>query len=122
MTSEMKGVCPFCGQSRLVFNSCTESEANMEAARYCACDNPIKKTRILNENIDQLCGTGCEAYGLKQVTEEVVDVLKAVGSLLVSGHIETAQLRIEDTTVNIRRTSDSVRIERKKTLSARLEA
>lgn len=56
------------------------------------------------------------------VTEEVIDSFKEIGSLCIYGHISTASFVIPDSTIQIKRVKDGVAVQRKKVLSAKLEA
>lgn len=114
---QMTGTCMYCGQTRLVFAD-IQANADMIATEECsACDNPVKKTKQLLENLDSLLGERAIDYGMPAVDEETLDVIKDAGCQIISGNIEAATFKVKGTTVSIRGTS----VTRKKITSARLE-
>ena len=118
---EMTGTCPFCGQTQMV-EADDQREADKLAAQRCGCDNNLKRIKQLEDNIDSLCGTDIKAFGMDIVTEEVIDALKTIGALCIYGHIDTAALRIADSSITIKKTKDGASASRKKVLSVKLEA
>lgn len=114
---QMTGTCMYCGQTRFVYAD-SQDRADTIATEECgACDNPIKKTKLLFENIDRLLGETAPDYGMPIIDEEAIDMIKDVGSLLISGKIESATFKVKGTTVSIREQS----VTRKKITSAKLE-
>ena len=118
---QMTGTCPFCGQTQIV-EADDQREADKLAAQHCSCDNNLKRIAQLEDNIDSLCGPEIKAFGMDIVTEEVIDALKTIGALCIDGHIETAALRIADSSITIKKTKDGALASRKKVLSVKLEA
>lgn len=119
--SEMTGTCAYCGQT-MVVEAGSQYDADEIASKTCTCDNPLKRAAKCHENIEQICGKTSEGYGMEMVVEDVVDVIKAVGTMCVNGYIEAATFRLDDSTMSIKRTKDGVAVSRKKVLSARLDA
>ena len=114
---QMTGTCMYCGQTRLVYAD-TQDRADMIATEECgACDNPIKKTKQLFENLDSLLGERAIDYGMPAVEEETLEVIKDAGCQIINGNIEAATFKVKGTTVSIRGTA----VTRKKITSARLE-
>ena len=118
---EMTGTCVFCGQTRMI-QADNQKEADRIAAERCTCDNNLKKVRQCSENIEQICGAPAKDFGMEIVTEEVIDALQDIGQLCVYGHIETASLRLADSTIAIKQIKDGVAVSRKKVSSVKLEA
>lgn len=121
-TTTMTGTCLYCGQTRIVEAS-TLQEADVKATRECgACDNPLKRTWQLHQNIDILCGETARGYGMQELDPELTDVIKSAGELLIRGFIESVTFKLEDSTVALRNTKDGAAVIRKKSISAKLEA
>lgn len=126
MTSKREtreGYCPFCGQMQMV-EATTEEEANSKAAKNCNCDGS-KKARsagLCRDNIREICGTGAGDYQMDVLDEEVIEVLQDLGGFAVYDNIESAVIRLADSTVTIKQTKDGVAVSRKKALSVKLEA
>ena len=118
--TDMTGTCPFCGQTRLV-EADTQQEADILAGKYCTCDNLLKKQRILEDNIDELCGANAQTYGMDQLIEEAIDVLKAAGTLCLRECADSIAMRTAGTSISIRRSKEGVKVERKKVSSVKLE-
>lgn len=118
----MTGTCLYCGQTRLV-EADTEAEADVIATRECgACDNPLKRTWQLHQNIDILCGETARGYGMQELDPDLIETIKNSGELLIRGLIESVTFRVEDSTVALRNTKDGAAVIRKKSISAKLEA
>lgn len=113
--SEMTGTCMFCGQTVLV-EADTKEEADRLAAERCSCDNDYKKVRRCADNIEQICGEAAKEIGMEIVTEEVMDAMKNIGALCVYGHIESASIRLSESSVTIRKIKDGVAVSRKKSI------
>ena len=126
MTSKREtreGYCPFCGQMQMV-EATTEEEANHKAASNCKCDG-AKKARsagLCRDNIREICGPGAGDYQMEVLDEEVIEVLQDLGGFAVYDNIESAVIRLADSTVTIKQTKDGVSVARKKALSVKLEA
>ena len=119
----MEGYCPFCGQMQMV-EATTEEEANSKAAENCNCDG-AKKARSARQcaaNIEAICGIEANNFNMEVCDADIIDVLKALGKLVVFDDIESAVIRLADSTVAIKQTKDGVSVARKKALSVKLEA
>ncbi len=118
----MTGTCLYCGQTRIV-DAETIEQADIVATRECsACDNPLKKTYRLHQNIDILCGETANGYGMLELDEELVDEIKDAGELLIRGLIKSATFKVSDSTISLRKAKDGAAVIRKKTISTKLEA
>ena len=118
---EMTGTCVFCGQTRLV-NADSQAEADRIAAENCTCDNNMKRIRQCSDNIEKICGEESKEFGMDLVTEEVIDAMKDIGGLCITGHLDTASFRLSDSMVVIKKIKDGVAVSRKKVSSVKLEA
>lgn len=126
MTSKREtrgGYCPFCGQMQMV-EAATDEEANSKAAENCNCDGSKKarSARQCADNIEEICGAGANNFNMEVCDAEVIEALKALGNLVVFDDIESAVIRLADSTVAIKQTKDGVSVARKKALSVKLEA
>lgn len=118
----MTGCCLYCGQTRIV-DAENQENADLIATRECgACDNPLKKSAKLNSNIEELCGELAREYGMLPLEEDTIDRIKDVGTLIISGDIESASFRVIDSTIGMKNTKNGVSVYRNKTISAKLEA
>lgn len=118
-----EGYCPYCGQMQMV-EAATDEEANYKAVQNCNCDGS-KKARSAGqcrENIREICGAGANDYQMDVLDEEVIEVLQELGGFAVYDNIESAVIRLADSTVTIKQTKDGVAVSRKKALSVKLEA
>lgn len=118
---QMTGACLFCGQTRMV-EAETKEEANRIASENCTCDNKLKSCRQCSENIEKICGETAKEFGMDIVAEDLIDEIKAVGSLCVYGYVEAASFRLADSTIVIKKSKDIVSVSRKKVSSVKLEA
>ena len=118
---EMTGTCMFCGQTRMV-EAETQEEADKIAAENCTCDNKLKCGRQCAENIDKICGEAAKEFGMDVVVEDLIEEIKAIGTLCIWGYVEAASFRIADSTITIKKTKDAVAVSRKKVSSVKLEA
>lgn len=119
----MEGFCPYCGQAQMVVAT-TDEEANRKAAENCKCDG-AKKARSAGQcrdNIQEICGAGANDYQMDVLDAEVIETLKDLGNHVVYDNIESAVIRLADSTVAIKQTKDGVSVARKKALSVKLEA
>lgn len=88
---EFKGECKYCGQINVIkMDNYEDDEArNVEATRICKCEEACRDRKLENayDKIEELFLTKCEAFGLKVLAEEQVEVLydvaKAVANELV---------------------------------------
>lgn len=118
----MTGICLYCGQTRII-EADTQEQADIIATRECgACDNPLKRTYQLHQNIDTLCGETAKGYGMLELDDELVDGIKKAGELLIEGFIDSVTFKVPDSTVSLRNTKDGAAVIRKKSISAKLEA
>lgn len=120
---EREGFCPYCGQMQMV-EAVTDEEANYKAMQNCNCDGS-KKARSAGQcrdNIREICGTGANNYQMDVLDEEVIDALQELGNLVTKDNIESAVIRLADSTVTIKQTKEGVSVARKKALSVKLEA
>ena len=118
-----EGFCPYCGQMQMV-EAVTDEEANYKAIQNCNCDGS-KKARSAGQcrdNIREICGTGANDDQMDVLDEEVIDALQELGNLITYDNIESAVIRLADSTVTIKQTKEGVSVARKKTLSVKLEA
>lgn len=119
--AQMTGKCAYCGQTRFV-DADTQEQADIIATENCACDNIMKKRRMIFENVEELCGANAVNYGMEQMTEEAIDVLKAGGELCLRGLTDSIAMKAAGTSISIRSTAKGVKVERKKVSSVGLEA
>ena len=118
-----EGICPYCGQMQMV-EAVTDEEANYKAMQNCNCDGS-KKARSAGQcrdNIREICGAGANDYQMDVLDEEVIDALQELGNLVTYDNIESAVIRLADSTVTIKQTKEGVSVARKKALSVKLEA
>lgn len=118
-----EGFCLYCGQMQMV-EAATDEEANYKAVQNCNCDGS-KKARsagLCRDNIREICGTGAGDYQMEVISEEIVDILQELGNLTVYDNIQSAVIKLADSTVTIRQTQGGVSVSRKKALSVKLEA
>ena len=118
-----EGICPYCGQMQMV-EAVTDEEANYKAVQNCNCDGS-KKARSAGQcrdNIREICGTVANDYQMDVLDEEVIDALQELGNLVTYDNIESAVIRLADSTVTIKQTKEGVSVARKKALSVKLEA
>lgn len=118
----MTGTCLYCGQTRIVEVN-DQEDADMIATRECgACDNPVKQTYRLHQNIEILCGDTAKGYGMQELDADLIEEIKDAGELLIRGLIESVTYRVADSTVTLKNTKDGAAVIRKKSISAKLEA
>lgn len=119
----MEGYCPFCGQMQMV-EATTEEEANSKAAENCNCDGSKKarSAKQCKDNIQETCGPNANEYQMDVLDEEVIEIIKDLGSMCVYDNIEAASIRLPDSVVALKQTKDGVAVSRKKALSVKLEA
>lgn len=119
--AQMTGTCTYCGQTRLV-DADSQRQADLVATENCACDNIMKKRRMIFENIEELCGQNAVNYGMEQLTEEALDTLKTGGELCLRGLADSISMKAAGSSISIRTTGKGVKVERKKVSSVGLEA
>lgn len=117
---EMTGTCIYCGQTRMV-DAENQSEADTMASELCTCDNPAKKERKLRDNIEKLCGEGAKEFGMKAVNDGIKREILRLGLLCLNNDISAASLKISDSTITIKPTTDFISVSRKKVLSVELK-
>lgn len=119
----MEGYCPFCGQMQMV-EATTEEEANSKAAENCNRDGSKKarSAKQCKDNIQEICGPNANEYQMDVLDEEVIEIIKDLGSMCVYDNIEAASIRMPDSVVALKQTKDGVAVSRKKALSVKLEA
>lgn len=118
--TEMTGTCRYCGQAQIVMAD-SQAEADLTATESCSCDNVIKKIKQFGENVEKVCGQEATSFGMEQLTEEVIDIIKDCGTACLRGLVDSASLRVTDSTISIKLTKDGVAISRKKVSSVKLE-
>ena len=118
---ELTGTCVFCGQQQLV-QAKDQKDADRIAAEHCTCDNKLKRTRTTTENIERICGEDALEFGMEIVAEDITEALTAMGKLCVYELIDSASVKIPDSTITIKSTKDGISINRRKTLSLKAEA
>lgn len=116
------GVCLYCGQTRIV-EADTQEEADIIATRECkACDNALKQTARLHDNIEILCGETARGYSMQELDPDLIEGIKETGKLLIDGLVERVTFKLDDSTISLNNTRDGVSVIRKKSISAKLEA
>lgn len=120
---QLEGACIFCGQMQTVLAS-SDEEANQVATENCRCDRSKKarSAKQCKDNIQEICGPNANEYQMDVLDEEVIEIIKDLGSMCVYDNIEAASIRLPDSVVALKQTKDGVAVSRKKALSVRLEA
>ena len=119
--TQMTGTCAYCGQARLV-NADPQEQADILATENCTCDNIMIKRQLIFGNIEELCGVNAVNYGMEQLTEEAIDMLKTGGELCLRGLADSISMKAAGSSISIRTTAKGVKVERKKVSSVGLEA
>lgn len=117
----MEGICPFCGQVQMVA-ACGEQEAIRKAAESCNCDGSKKSRSAAQcaDNIQEICGAGANNYNMDVCDEEIIEALKKLGELAIYDKLESAVIRLADSTVSIKQTKEGVSVSRKKALYVKM--
>ena len=118
--SEMTGTCMFCGQ-QVIVEAETQEKADELATEKCSCENDFRKMRKMIENIEKICEEDAKRIGMEVVDDNIVDSIKEIGILCISGQIEAGTIRLQDSTVTLKKTKEGIAVARKKVLSAKLE-
>ena len=119
----MTGTCLYCGQTRIIVDAKDQEEADLIATRDCgACDNPVKRSYQVGNNIEELCGENARAYGMQMLSEELLDLLKDASSHIIEGSLKSVSVNTNDSVITIRKNGPGTSVTRKKVISAKLEA
>lgn len=121
--AEMTGTCMYCGQTRIILDARDQEQADLIATRECgACDNPVKRNYQVSNNIEELCGESAPNYGMQQLPEELIDLMKDVGSCIIEGTVGSISINVKDSVISIKKSGLGASVTRKKVISAKLEA
>ena len=121
--AEMTGTCMYCGQTRIVLDATDQEHADLIATRECgACDNPVKRNAQVSSNIEELCGASAPNYGMQELSEELTDILKDIGSCIIEGSVRSVSLNVNDSVIQVKKSGLGASVTRRKVISAKLEA
>ncbi len=101
------GACRYCGQAQSAYGCRTEDEANEYATSRCKCSEAIayqdkleaaqKREEALNEvedNLDDLFGSGTLDCGERNLCPEAIDLLKQAATLIYDHKIVSQSLKL----------------------------
>lgn len=71
----MKGFCKDCGQMHLV-DAKSQKEADTIATDKCECESEAKWFRLMNENVDMLCGPQSRELEFEVMEQPAIDLVK----------------------------------------------
>ena len=109
----MKGFCKDCGQMHLV-DAKSQKEADAIATDKCECESEAKWFRLMNENVDMLCGQKSSELEFEVMEQPAIDLVKTACELVHKGFIESVKISAADSEVVITRVLSKINIVRKR--------
>ena len=109
----MKGFCKDCGQMHLV-DAKSQKEADTIATDKCECESEAQWFRLMNENVDMLCGAQSRELDFEVMEQPAIDLVKTACELVHKEFIESVKVSAADSEVVITRVLSKINIVRKR--------
>lgn len=107
----MKGYCLDCGQIHLV-SADTQAEADNIATEKCDCESEAKWHRLMEANVEMLCGEKSKELNFSPVNEDGIELIKRTCELIHAGFISSVKINVANSDVVIKSAIDKVDIKR----------
>lgn len=97
-----EGICKFCGSMQPVMAG-SQEEANVLVSKSCTCAGAEweEKKEKLRQAIDDVAGEGCTIYGLRPMSEPVVELLQDAGTQVMNGKISKVNVGVDGVNITI---------------------
>ena len=97
-----EGICKFCGSVQPIMAD-SQEEANELVSKGCTCTGAEReeKKEKLRQAIDDVTGEGSTVYGMRPMSEQVVDLLQQAGLMVMDGKISKVAVSIEGVNITI---------------------
>lgn len=109
----MEGFCKDCGQLHLVAAD-TQEEADEIATARCDCENEEKWHRLMNANVEMLCGEQSREMQLQPLCNSGIELVKKTCELIRANVIDKSKINIANSEITISRKNDKIDIKRVK--------
>ena len=109
----MEGFCRDCGQLHLVAAE-TQEEADEIATARCDCENEEKWHRLMNANVEMLCGEQSREMQLQPLCNSGIELVKRTCELVRANVIDKSKVNIANSEITITRKNDKIDIKRVK--------
>ena len=109
------GKCKYCGQTLNVL-AYSQEDADADAVKNCDCGGAEKEFKItrLRDLLKDYMGSNAAVSGFTPVEDAVYDAIEIMGIMIINEHIESATFKVDGTVINISRTSEKIKVKRKK--------
>ena len=109
----MEGLCKNCGQMHLV-SAETQEEADRIASESCDCENEAKWHRMMEENVEMLCGEQSRNLKFIPLDDTSLRYVKTTCELIHAGFISNAKFSAANSEIKINGVAGKVDIKRTK--------
>ena len=109
----MEGLCKNCGQIHLV-SAETHEEADRIASELCDCENEAKWHRMMEENVEMLCGEQSRNLNFLPLDDTSLRYVKTACELIHAGFISNAKFSAAHSEIKINGVAGKVDIKRTK--------
>ena len=109
----MEGLCKNCGQMHLV-PADTQEEADRIASESCDCENEAKWHRMMEENVEMLCGEQSRNLNFIPLDDTSLRYVKTTCELIHAGSISNAKFNAANSEIKINGVLGKVDIKRTK--------
>ena len=109
----MEGLCKNCGQMHLV-SAETQEEADRIASESCDCENEAKWHRMMEENVEMLCGEQSRNLNFIPLDDTSLRYVKTTCELIHAGFISNAKFSAANSEIKINGVAGKVDIKRTK--------
>lgn len=107
----MEGYCVDCGQMHLVEANNAE-DATRLATERCDCESEAKWHRLMEANVEMLCGEKSRGLRFTPIDDAGVSFIKTSCELVHAGVIENIKIKVANSEITIKAAAEKVDIKR----------